>query len=355
MNRHLIILPIAIAALAAGAASSEARAWQEQSNRTWDPGGVRALRVENARGLVTVRPSADGRIHLHALKVVRSSDADWARRVRRETQVSAVVEAGVLSIRVRYPQRQSVKVHFWDLFSDFEMPRAEVRLAIEVPGELAVHLKTASGDLETVELEGAQVLEATNGDIDVQSGARLQATTTSGDVRLVQVGAAEVVTVSGDVEALGPRGPLRAESSSGELVVRGARDSLVLETASGDIRVEGAPRGVRATSASGSVTVSEAAHHVAIETANGDVSAELAPPLRQARLTSAAGHLGVQLAPTLSCRLDIQSQHGEIELELPLDLRDVTRHRVTASVRDGSAPVVLRSTSGDITVSEVSR
>jgi len=352
---RIVIASLIAATVVGWPADAAARAWQEQSSKTISASGIRSLRVENARGVVAVRPSHDGRVHLQAIKVVRSNDREWAERVSQETRVTVAMETGELVVRVQYPQRQTVNVRFRDLFSDFELPRVEVRLALEVPGRLPVHLKAASGDLETSELDGMQVLETTSGDIVVLSGRRLQASTTSGDLRLERVGVARLKTVSGDVEVVSPQGPLTGESTSGDLVVRGALDSLRLHTVSGDIRVEQAPEGVRIGTTSGSVTVGAAARSVAIETENGDVALELVAPLKRAHLESVAGDLGVRLAGKLACQLDIASTHGEIELELPLDLHDVTRHRVTASVRDGSAPVVLRSTSGDITVSEASR
>ena len=95
---------------------------------------------------------------------------------------------GEYTVRVIYPQRQEVKVRFWDLFSDFELPRVEVRVALEIPDGLPVSLKSTSGDLTTTGVRSRQVARV---DERRRFGVRRQrraSDTTSGDVRLVDSG-----------------------------------------------------------------------------------------------------------------------------------------------------------------------
>src|SRR5205085_10825556 len=131
--------------------------WREESRAEFDARGLAMLEVTNSRGLVTVSPSRDGRIHLTALKIARSNDKSRSLRYARETTVLHEVRDGALVLQVRYPQRQSENIGLWQLLhGGFEFPHIEVRLAIEAPAELAIVLSSTSGDLETDGIAGEQ-------------------------------------------------------------------------------------------------------------------------------------------------------------------------------------------------------
>src|SRR5439155_15260168 len=145
--------------------AARAETWQEQSTHDVPAAGIRSLEVENARGLVSVKRANRPWIHLEALKIVRSNDSHWARRVSRETQVVAENHGGEYTVHVVYPQRQTVRIMFWDRLSCFELPRAEVRLALEVPDGIAFPFPTRSGALTSTEVRSPQLLESTSGDV----------------------------------------------------------------------------------------------------------------------------------------------------------------------------------------------
>jgi DUF4097 and DUF4098 domain-containing protein YvlB len=296
-----------------------------------------------------VRASTDGRIHLTALKLVRSVDRSRARSFARETEVTLSTQGGSCEIRVRYPQRQTVRLSFWEIFSGFDLPMTEVRLALEVPETLPVSLRSTSGDIETAGLQGPQDLETTSGDVDVADATgKLRAASTSGDITVSSAGASVLRTVSGDVVADGVAGPLDAHTTSGELVVRGARDSLVLGTVSGDIRLDGAPRGVRGSTTSGDIEARGVAGSVRFSTSSGDVAVWLRPPLAGAEIASGSGDITVHLAGGLGCEVELRTSNGRVEASVPLEVRSATRHVLIGRVGQGTIPLLLRSSSGDI-------
>ena len=143
-------------------------------------------------------------------------------------------------------------------------------------------------------------------------------------------------------------GPLDAHTTSGELVVMVALDSLDLGTVSGDIRVERAPRGIVATSTSGSIETREAAGVVRLSTSSGDVSVRLVPPLARVEISSSSGDIAVRLAEGVGCEIELKTSNGTVDTSVPLEVSSFTRHRVAGRVRGGTTPVVLRSSSGDI-------
>jgi hypothetical protein len=343
---------LAVLALIAGARPTLAETWREQSEKTFDAVDLAAVRVENARGVVVVTRGDPGRIRLTALKTVRASDLVQKRRYARGTTVVSEVEGDRLVIRVRYPQRQSVRLSFWECFNGYEMPRVEVRLTLEIPDGLAVQLQSTSGDLVSEDVAGRQALETTSGDVTVRgSRAPIRAHTTSGDISATGLAQADLETVSGDIEAESVRGTLRASTQSGDASVKGIGDSVKVTSVSGDIRIGNAPKGLVARSTSGSIAVEEARGTVSLETSSGDIRVALAPPLTRADISTVSGDVVAGLVGPIGMSLEMRTTNGTLDVDLPLEVRSVTRRLVSGVMGNGKTPVILRSSSGDIHLS----
>jgi hypothetical protein len=345
-----------MALIAAVPGMAGAETLQEQSTASVSSAGIRSVTVENARGLVSVTRSATPEIRVTALKVVRSTDAKWAQRVAAETRVITDRRGGEYVVRAVYPQRQAIQVHFLDLFKDFELPRVEVRLAVEVPDGTALRLESTSGDIASAGVRSAQVVQSTSGDVTVAGASQLQASSTSGDLSVSDVGAGELRTVSGDLAAERLAGAFKISTTSGDLKVSGAGGPLELSSVSGDITVDAAPRGVSVKTTSGGVDVRRAAGAIRVQSTSGDVKLGVLNPFQRADVVTVNGGVDLRFAPDASCALDLASSSGEIQVQdLPLDMKQVTHHKLEAVVRHGGTPVVIRTSSGDISLSEGAR
>jgi DUF4097 and DUF4098 domain-containing protein YvlB len=267
------------------------------------------------------------------------------------TRVLTSFEDGQFHVRVEYPQRQTIRISFWDLFSGYEFPHIEVRLGLEIPAGVAVTLGSTSGDLETDSLSGRQSLTTTSGDVEVHGAAAvLEIVSTSGDIIASDIGSATMHTVSGDVHVDGVSGALRVQTTSGDIRISGGADSLSLSTVSGDVEADAAPRGVRAETTSGDIVLEAVAQTVHVGTSSGDVRVGLRVPLLSADIASVSGNLTVALADRLGCALDVKTSNGTLDADVPLEMRTISRRAIAGSVRDGTAPVRLRTASGDITI-----
>jgi DUF4097 and DUF4098 domain-containing protein YvlB len=237
------------------------------------------------------------------------------------------------------------------MFSGFEFPRVEVRLALEVPAGTRIRIGTTSGDIETERLSGAQYLTTTSGDVTVHdAGGRLEVSSTSGDVAVIGLESLRARTASGDIQVEGARGLLDVHSTSGEIQVSGVADSLLAKSVSGDIRADGAARRVSAETTSGEIAVGSAAGVVRAETTSGDIRLDLSGPLDRADIDTASGSIVIGLDPALGCELDVRTSSGALDVDVPMRVRTLSRTAVLGVVHDGAARVRLRSVSGDIAV-----
>ncbi len=325
--------------------------WREQSEKLVGGRELNEITVENRRGVVSLHRSADGDVHITALKITRACDREHSMSYSQQTQVTTDIEGKRLVIRARYPQRQSIRLNFWDLFSGFQMPSVEVRLSVDVPDGMGVEVNSKSGDVVTDGLDGPQALMTASGDISV-SGARgpLRAVSASGDISASDIAAARLQTVSGDLDVEHVSAPLVAATTSGGIAVSAAADSLALTSVSGDIRVAAAPRGLVARTTSGDVVARATRGRVRLESSSGSVNVDLESPLHQAEITTTSGNIDVHLARTLGCNLEMRTTNGTLDTAAPLQVRTVSRHLVAGVIGQGGTAVRLRSSSGDIKV-----
>jgi hypothetical protein len=324
---------------------------REQSRQAIDIAGISTVVVHNGRGRIEARPSPDGRLHVTALKIVRTGDDAAARRLARKTVVELGRDGDRYTVRVRYPAGPSFRINLWEGFSDLDRPRVEVRLAIETPAGVSVELNGASADLFGERLTAPLTLHSASGDVTLEScTGELRVSTASGEISVSGARWADLGTASGDVEIEDARGPLRISTTSGDVSVGEIADSLTVQTSSGDVQVAKAPGGSRIGTSSGRVVVRHAAGGVRIRTSSGDVSATLETPLRSADVSTTSGEIRIALDDAVGCRIEMRTSSGGLDLDVPCHGQSVSRRLVTAVVRQGGPPVALRSVSGGIRV-----
>jgi hypothetical protein len=325
--------------------------YQEESQRTYPAAGIERLQIENSRGRVDLSPAVGDQLVLRAIKIVRGHNPRDARELAAATTVEVSRAAGTLVVRVRYPQITE-GVGFWVGLGDLERRGVRVHLLLQVPKGVEVTTRVASGDIFSRGVEAPQTLISTSGDIRVE-GARgkLDARLTSGDLVARDLdGDASISTVSGDARVTGVRGSATMRSTSGELRVADVGGGLAISSVSGDVSVRGVPAGLSCATTSGDVTVRGAAGTCGISVSSGDVDAELVGPLASGEVSAASGDVTLRLAPEVTCALEVRTGSGSIQVDVPMRVRSVTRHLVSGVVGGGSAPVRVRTSSGEVQI-----
>jgi hypothetical protein len=344
---------LALAVLAAQPARADVDTWREQSQKTVEVRGFSSLEIANSRGRVDLLPSTDGRLHISALKIVRAGRHQRAQELARGIVVEAGIRGDRYGVDVHYQQRRTIQIGWMDLFhfDSRAFPHYEVRITAEVPAGLPVVVRESSGDIRSEGILGPQTLKSTSGDIEVRSaGDRVEASSSSGDVTAEGLRRARITSVSGDLVIRQVAGPLGASTSSGSITVTDAGDSLALSSVSGDIRTDRAPHGFRGESSSGEVVAHGVSGRIRVGTSSGDVTIGLREPMLGADVSTSSGEIHVDLDPAVRCALDMRTSSGSLDVGLPMEMSNVSRRSVTGVIRGGRTPVVLRTASGDISV-----
>jgi hypothetical protein len=344
-----LIVALATALVQAQPATADDSAWREQSDQTVEAHGLTTLEIRNARGRVDLVASPDGRIHLTAIKIVRVADRERARDLAGDVTVETDARDGRYRVVVIYPGRHSIRFGLADFFSGLR-PRFEVRITAQVPSGLAVDVRESSGDIRSEGLAGPQTLASSSGDIEVRSAAGVRASSSSGNVTAIGLRGGRVSSTSGDLSLEQISGPLGASTSSGDITIRGAQDSLVLSSVSGDIDLDRAPRGLQVRTSSGKVVARAIAGEVEAGSVSGALRLGVREPLRRLEARTSSGAIRIALDPAVRCAIEMHTSSGSLDVKMPIQMRAASRTGLTGTVRGGSTPVMLRSVSGDITV-----
>ncbi len=357
MRASILTLMALLAAAPADAAGGVTHA--ERSDQVLEARGLRRLHVENPRGLIQVRESRDGRLHVTAHRICRGRDREQALAHAAATQVSLAREGDTQVVRVTYPRRTRVEIGWRDLlrggdFSDLSRPRAEVRLLIEAPRALAMDLRTAGGDVDVRGDFAPLEAQSTSGDI-VFRGRDATLRSTSGDLHVLAGRRVRASTRSGDCTADSLSAPFTFESTSGGLVLGDAADSVRVRTTSGDIAIRRAWRGLDGEARSGGLDVAAVSGRVRLATASGAIRLHAVPPLAGLDASTASGELAVRLAHGTGARLEAETRSGGIDCSIPITLERSERRRIAGRIGSGGPPIRLSSASGDITVSSGGR
>jgi DUF4097 and DUF4098 domain-containing protein YvlB len=333
-------------------AAATADTWREQSRQTIPGPGLTQITVQNARGRIEARPSPDLDLHVVALKIVRGSSTEAAKDLARQTAVELQREGSRYLIRVRYPKSQSIHVNVWEDLGNLSVPKVEVQLTLQVPSRVALDMSSSSGDLASQDLAIPQSLRTSSGEVSVAGAAgRISVNTASGDITLTDARAGRIATASGNVEVQGAAGVYSVATSSGDVTIDAASDSLWVESTSGDVVVRKAGHDPGVRTSSGDVTLRGASGKISVTTVSGEVEAQVSPPLTGANISSSSGDVRVGLQSRVACRLELHTSSGTIEINGAIRPETLTRRLVTGTVGSGSAPVMVHSSSGSITVS----
>jgi hypothetical protein len=301
-----------------------ARSWSESSEARQGPlqtekiaksfkvGAAGTLDIANVSGDITITEGGGDTITVDAVKRFHGSEADAKDQFTRAT-VSMAERAGRVEIRTTYTGRNV---------------RVSVGYTVVAPAGTTVISRSVSGDIRVTGIRG---------DVHAES--------VSGDIVATNTPAASLLkTVSGDVTATGlaSQDELRAGSISGNVVVRGAK-----------------LRSINADSISGDINLADVtAEQVTCGSISGEI--DFAGPLSKSgryEMKSQSGNVRLTLAGTTGFELDAQTFSGNVRSDLPVTLKagePAGGHRkgIRGVNGDGSAQLLLKSFSGDITIAK---
>lgn len=231
--------------------------FSEDVDATFNVERAPRVRSRNVSGETRYRRGSEGTVRVHAVKRVRGSSAEKAKRLLQNVEVRMEQNGDVIDIR---PHLYEQDRGWLDLFRG---GRVSVDLTITVPASSAVEAQTVSGDLSVEGVGGSVEAQSVSGDLTIR------------DTR----GRLWVKSVSGDIACSVHSGSLEANTVSGDLEVQRCRvEQADVVSVSGDVELSGRlePGRHRFKTVSGDVALAlaEGAYEIAFRTMSGDVELE---------------------------------------------------------------------------------
>lgn len=177
------------------------------------------LDIDNINGTITLEPSTDSRVQVHALREARDSSDQAARKLLAD--VKMVEEVAPDHVRVDVGGSGG---------NSFSLRRSvSVRYDVHLPPGLIVSARTQNGAIQINDVTGTMTVAATNGGITARNvSGGITATTVNGGVLLA------LSEVSADVAARTVNGGVRIE------IPADARADLDASVVNGGVSVDGA-------------------------------------------------------------------------------------------------------------------
>lgn len=221
---------------------------------------------------------------------------------------------------------------------------ANGRLKVKAPKPPALFGKPGSVDVIIDLPDGSSVDgEATLADLHAEGRfGEFTFKTVSGEIRLDRTGPLRLETTSGDITVHSAKGETRVEAVSGKVRLHEIDGTARVKGVNGDIRVDEVTGDLRVNTGNGSITVGRAHAAVTAKTANGHVHVgEVARG--EVVLETTAGNLEVGVREGTAAWLDLKSVTGRVRNSM----------QATSSPDDKTKTVEVRASTitGDILIS----
>jgi hypothetical protein len=220
---------------------------------------------------------------------------------------------------------------------------ANGRLKVKSPKPPALFGKSGSVDVIIDLPDGSSVDgEATLADLHAEGRfGEFTFRTVSGEIRLDRTGPLRLETTSGDITVHSAKGEARVEAGSGKIRIHEVKGNARIKSVNGDTRVDEITGELRVNAGNGAITVDRAHADVTAKSANGHVHVgEVARG--QVVLETTAGNLEIGVRDGSAAWLDLQSVAGQVRNSME-----------ATSGPDGDADTVevrARTVTGDILI-----
>ncbi|MDZ7860257.1 MAG: DUF4097 family beta strand repeat-containing protein [Candidatus Krumholzibacteriota bacterium] len=319
--------------------------------------GEKSLKVTASRSdiYISAEPELE-EIVLNIRRKVEAADEKKANQLSEKLDVEVIREDGLIEFKTKFPEDEVKDKNIFSLLFGLGA-EIEMDLEIRVPESMEISVMTASGDVELSNILLNARISTSSGDVKAENlNGRLEVDVSSADITAENIGRIVVKSVSGDISAQKVKGDVDVSVTSGDLDLVDVEGDIVITTVSGDIRVDNARGSATVKGTSGSVDIFGVTGAVEALCASGDIFIKASPSDERVdyKLGASSGSVALKFDDILKRGFILRASttSGNIKLNLPIDVSDVSRNNVSGVVRDGESKVIVETSSGDISIEE---
>ncbi|HMA75887.1 MAG TPA: DUF4097 family beta strand repeat-containing protein [Candidatus Krumholzibacteriaceae bacterium] len=351
----VMLLPVLLVAFSNTACSSFE--YEKTEKRVVLVHGEKELKITASRSdiYISAEPELED-IVLNIRRKVEAADEDKANQLSEKLDVEVIREDGFIELKTEFPESEVKDKNIFSLLLGLGA-EIEMDLEIRVPESMEISVLTASGDVELSNILLNTRISTSSGDVKAENlNGRLELDVSSADITAENIGGIVVNSVSGDFSAKKVKGDVDLSVTSGDVGLVDVEGDIVIKTVSGDIRVDSARGSATVKGTSGSIDIFGVTGAVRALCASGDISIKASPSDDRVdyQLGTSSGSVLLRFDDILKGGFILRASttSGQIKLNLPIDVSDVSRNNVSGVVRDGKSKVIIETSSGDISIEE---
>jgi DUF4097 and DUF4098 domain-containing protein YvlB len=172
------------------------------------------LYLNNVSGQIEIMTWKEAQVKIEAIKTSKASSLAKAKDNAAQVTIEVTKDADLVRVETKYPKRSG---GFWG----GDSINVSVDYKVWVPDQVAVEIRSVSGDVSVAPIGGKAKIGCVSGNVDLKGAAGADVDLVSGELTLENIaGDAYLKTVSGNIEATGVKGSIEAEAVSGDIDLR---------------------------------------------------------------------------------------------------------------------------------------
>ena len=350
-----LLFPVLLIALSTAAFSSFR--YERIEKRVIPLNGAEELKVFASRSDINI--SADPEINEIVLKIkrkIKAEDEETAKKLAAMMDVEVIRENGLIKLETKYPDKKRISGNIFSLLFGFG-PNVRMDLEIRVPESLGISVVTASGDIELSDILMNTQISTASGDVSIDNiRGKLTINVASGDIEAENIRDLVISSASGDISVSKVQGNAGITVASGDVDLNRISGDIIISTSSGDICAKDIGGDATVTGTSGSVDILGVSGSVKAFCASGHIFIKATPSgdKNDYNLGASSGYVKLRFENILEGGFILRANttSGDIKLDLPINISDVSRNKISGVVRDGNSKVIIETSSGDISIEE---
>jgi DUF4097 and DUF4098 domain-containing protein YvlB len=193
------------------------------------------LYLNNVSGQIEILTWKETQVKIEAIKISKASSLAKAKENAAQVTIEVTKDADLVRVETKYPKRSG---GFWG----GDSINVSVDYKVWVPDQVAVEIRSVSGDVMVAPIGGKAKIGCVSGNVDLKGAAGADVDLVSGELTLENIaGDAYLKAVSGNIQATGVKGSVEAEAVSGDIDLRDVSEAQTVsaKNVSGNITYVG--------------------------------------------------------------------------------------------------------------------
>lgn len=274
---------------------------------------------------------------------LRQVDADisqTAETLQIETKYLRPVVNALINYRLLLPKTNQFSCSFTNSSGDTSIK--------EITGE--VDATSMSGNINLQEIHGVIQAKTSSGDMKFNTiTGSVTATTLSGKMKAKKIdGTSQFTSSSGDMDIDTASRKTNIQTASGTLDVKNIAAILVAASSSGDMHISNVASDFNGRSASGTIRAVGIKGNSTLNTSSGDIKLYKNTINAPITIVTSSGDIEI-CSDTFDAMLEAETRSGALSSDFAVS---VQKNRVSTQVGNGGPRVSLKTSSGDITLTQ---